>query len=605
MSLLDTASLIVTPNGYKEGKLYSVIPSDGSGDMSVVRATTATRVNSAGLVELVPYNLLTWSEDFTNGVWVTQNAAITANSTIAPDGTTTADTITEDTANTRKLVYSSPTISANQEYTLSVFVKQNTLQYVRLVLNDLNDNFKWFGAQYNLSNSTYTSAIGSSGSAIFTSASITSVGNGWLRLTITGSINTTSPLFGIFTSDGTAINPSDDRGGVVYLGTGKSSYIWGAQLNEGSLKDYQKTETRLNIPRLDYSNGTCPSLLVEPQRTNLALRSSSFESGFWAKINSTITANTIVSPSGIQDADTLTSTSTIDENQVRFGTFSILGNVGSSYTTSVYAKKGTANYLRIRNLFVNNGGSDGNAWFNLTNGTTGTIQSSQIATIEDAGNGWWRCSLTGVVGSSSSFNFIDIGFADADNDYIPSTIINGYIWGAQLEVGSYVTSYIPTTSASVTRNADKLFKTSATALIGQTEGTIFASFANPAKEAGARYFSLSDGTAGDRIDVYAVSPTEIGIYASKSYGVIVNTSFVVPANLPLKYAVAYKAGQWAWYLNGVQIGTSSNTNIPTLTDIQLTTDPGQGAAAGGNPVNAAALWKTRLTNTQLAELTTL
>ena len=66
MSLLDTASLIVTPNGYKEGKLYSVIPSDGSGDLSVTRATTATRVNSQGLVELVPYNLINYSEQFDN-----------------------------------------------------------------------------------------------------------------------------------------------------------------------------------------------------------------------------------------------------------------------------------------------------------------------------------------------------------------------------------------------------------------------------------------------------------------------------------------------------------------------------------------------------------
>ena len=66
MSLLETASLIVTPNGYKEGKLYSVIPSDGSGDMSVTRATTATRVNSQGLVELVPYNLVTYSNDFSS-----------------------------------------------------------------------------------------------------------------------------------------------------------------------------------------------------------------------------------------------------------------------------------------------------------------------------------------------------------------------------------------------------------------------------------------------------------------------------------------------------------------------------------------------------------
>mgnify|MGYP000875625852 CR=1 FL=1 len=92
MSLLDTASLIVTPNGYKEGTLYSVIPSDGSGDMSVVRATTATRVNSAGLVELVPYNLFEYSEQFNNAAWNnTSGVTITANSAIAPNGTMTAD----------------------------------------------------------------------------------------------------------------------------------------------------------------------------------------------------------------------------------------------------------------------------------------------------------------------------------------------------------------------------------------------------------------------------------------------------------------------------------------------------------------------------------
>jgi hypothetical protein len=77
MSLLDTASLIVTPNAYKEGKLYSVIPSDGSGDFTFTRATTATRVNSSGLVELVPYNLLTYSEQFDNAAWVKQNGTIT------------------------------------------------------------------------------------------------------------------------------------------------------------------------------------------------------------------------------------------------------------------------------------------------------------------------------------------------------------------------------------------------------------------------------------------------------------------------------------------------------------------------------------------------
>ena len=97
MSLLEQASLIVTPNGFKESKLYSVIPSDGSGDMTVVRATTATRVNENGLIEVTPYNLFTYSEQFDNASWVKERITITTNATTAPNGTLTADKIVEDT----------------------------------------------------------------------------------------------------------------------------------------------------------------------------------------------------------------------------------------------------------------------------------------------------------------------------------------------------------------------------------------------------------------------------------------------------------------------------------------------------------------------------
>ena len=90
MSLLDTASLIVTPNGYKEGKLYSVIPSDGSGDFTFTRATTATRVNSDGLVELVPYNLVKYSQDFSNAVYSKSAGTTLTHSQTDPNGGNTA-----------------------------------------------------------------------------------------------------------------------------------------------------------------------------------------------------------------------------------------------------------------------------------------------------------------------------------------------------------------------------------------------------------------------------------------------------------------------------------------------------------------------------------
>ena len=120
MSLLDTASLIVTPNGYKEGKLYSVIPSDGSGDMSVTRSTTATRVNSAVLVELVPYNLVQYSEQFDNAWWVKYQVNVTADNTTAPNGTTTADKVIAST-NGASVVYRSETYLVSGVYNFSIY----------------------------------------------------------------------------------------------------------------------------------------------------------------------------------------------------------------------------------------------------------------------------------------------------------------------------------------------------------------------------------------------------------------------------------------------------------------------------------------------------
>ena len=93
-TLLEQASLVLIPSGYKEDTVYSVIPSNGSGDMSFTRASDGTRINSDGLVEVTPWNLLTYSEDFSNGAWIKTNATIVANDAIAPNGTTTADKFT-------------------------------------------------------------------------------------------------------------------------------------------------------------------------------------------------------------------------------------------------------------------------------------------------------------------------------------------------------------------------------------------------------------------------------------------------------------------------------------------------------------------------------
>ena len=410
MSLLDTASLIVTPNGYKEGKLYSVIPSDGSGDMSVTRATTATRVNSACLVE--------------------------------------------------------------------------------------------------------------------------SVAN--------------------------------------------------------------------NIPRLDYSNGTCPSLLVEPQRTNLLTYSSSFDNGAWTTSNATITANAITSPSGIQDAELLTSTSTTET-----GVFRLISVTGTN-TWSVYAKKGTGKYL-----LINTNTPVISAKFDLESGqVVGTPSGGATATIQDAGNGWYRCIVTSTT-STNRFTIFITNNTTADN-LTSSVGLSCYIWGAQLEAGSYATSYIPTTSASVTRNADVISKTGISSLIGQTEGTLFVDeiYDSNAKNNGGlddTLISLTDGTSNNLISIFhyggGVGTILLFIRLSNTTQVAISTS--ASTSGAYKIALAYKNNDVVGYVNGVQIGTDTSATIPATSAVVFYDPVTTNAATKTVNIKAAAIWKTRLTNAQLAQLTTI
>ena len=580
MSLLDTASLIVTPNAYKEGKLYSVIPSDGSGDMSVVRATTATRVNSAGLVELVPYNLLQRSEEFENAYWAKIGGSISANTTTAPNGTTTADKIIEDSSNGVHHILM-PNVTPSGTNTLSVYAKQGERNWVWLYLFDgvAGSLFAWFDVS--------TGTVGGVNSGL--TATIESVGNQWYRCSITRTQgNTGNGGFGITNANNV----------LSYTGNGTSgAYFWGAQLNEGTILPYQKTETRLNIPRLDYSNGTCPSLLVEPQRTNSCLWSEQFDNAAWVKTNATISANAIASPSGVQDADLLQSSNST-EPRIR-QTTTQTGSATFSY--SCFAKKGNVNFLILRNIAVNIGGGS-RAWFNLDTGVIGTVNSGLTASIESVGNGWYRCNISGITDASPT-NLVDISLSATDNSISGSAIgSNIYIWGAQVELGSYSTSYIPTTSASVTRNADAISKTGISSLIGQTEGTMFVDAVfGDAYDTNNLLMTLSDGTVNNLVYINRSNGNaEIVVKVSGVSQVTYNSS-ILSAGVH-KVAIGYKANEFVVYIDGVLAHTDTSGSVPACSKLNIGSY-WNNSLPYNNGINAAALWKTRLTNDELERLT--
>jgi len=324
------------------------------------------------------------------------------------------------------------------------------------------------------------------------------------------------------------------------------------------------------------------------------LQSSSFDSATWTKGALTVTANNAISPSGVQDSDLVTANGANTQHYV-------LQTVSAGAKTySVFAKMGTQRYIQI----LTSGTAAPVANFDLQDGVANMSGSNSTASIEDYGNGWWRCILQTNDGLAGNFY---INYASSITmGRFGATTSSGtlYLWGAQAEVGSYPTSYIPTTSASVTRNADVISKTGISSLIGQTEGTMFLDFTSESLNSNFHIFSINDGTANNRIIIYVTNTNTIAIRirVAGASQTLIQTS-TITANTNYKCAIAYKLNDVVFYVNGSQVGSYSSLAIPTCS--VLANNDGAGADSFHKPIKAAALWKTRLTNDELATLTTL
>jgi hypothetical protein len=353
---------------------------------------------------------------------------------------------------------------------------------------------------------------------------------------------------------------------------------------------------------LDYRNAdgslnSCPRLLLEPQRTNLALYSEQFNDASWLLIGATTSANVAISPGGTTNADELIGDGTNTSVRIRRNVTISAG----VHTFSCFLKAGTHNFAFLEfSGFVDISGTS-SAFFNLANGTTPTSG----ATIENYGNGWYRCYI------SATINLLDtagsVGFrvvpSISTNVFSTAGDANGksiLAWGAQLEAGAYPTTYIPTTTAAVTRIADAASKTGVSSLIGQTEGTLFVDITLTSRSSFS-YFAIAPNLGATNTYI------GIGISASSISFEVVNSGIQVAYSFPntstgsFKLAFAYKANDFVAYVNGALVHTDTSGTVPTCSQIGLNA---YNNAASWN-YNQAALFPTRLTNAQLAQLTTL
>lgn len=202
--------------------------------------------------------------------------------------------------------------------------------------------------------------------------------------------------------------------------------------------------------------------LIEGARTNLLLRSQEFDNASWTKTRSSVTADAVAAPDGTTTADKLVEDNTAGNSHTLLGVVS--GNLTNTYTASVYAKAGERTEIQLG--LLNNAEAIGiNQYFNLGTGAVGASvdagspTSRLTPTIEALGNGWYRCSVGGVLNSGGGAENVKVCISLASSgttSYNGDNASGAYIWGAQLEAGAGASSYIPTTTASVTRAADSL-----------------------------------------------------------------------------------------------------------------------------------------------------
>ena len=181
------------------------------------------------------------------------------------------------------------------------------------------------------------------------------------------------------------------------------------------------------------------------------------------------------------------------------------------------------------------------------------------------------------------------------------------IWGAQYEDGSNATSYIPTVAATVTRNADVISQTGISSLIGQTEGTIYAEINNTLMTSySTGYVMRIFADANNEVWIRKESGTNKYTAKWRANSVDVYTQSTISVlNGNNKIAIAYKSTDSAVYLNGSQIGTSASTGAFSVAPSQIGIGSSSTADFFNDRIELATLFPTRLTNAQLATLTTL
>jgi len=495
--------------------------------------SAGTYAGSDGLIKTSPVNLLTYSERFDQGAWTKVNSTITPNSTTSPDGTLSADTFTINSGDVFARIDRRNLGLASNVYTLSYYLKNTVKQGTHSI--------EFYDSSLNGFVAVPSGIVGESNPE-------------WRRIiaTVDCSASGLSGLNEIRLVFRPSPSPSDGTNTVN---------LWGAQLEEGSTAStYIPTTTTISgAPRFDHDpvTGESLGLLIEESRTN-QFTHSDFGNSTWVANSITKKSTNNPAPDGSNTAVLIGDATGAPTGSYLYENLNLVG--GGIQTFTFYAKGTTTGQSAFIDYF-DNGANRTRASISLDDGTVGNylVVGDGVITSTDAGNGWWRCQLTITPIGTGVYEW-RAGNNDSGDIYV---------WGAQVEAGSFPTSYIPTSGSTVTRAADvaSIEGTNFSSWFTQNTGTVFveASLQSPASSGQSPIVSIDNSGA----DYRAIARrANVGVRSTSSTDLIDVTGAIWDGEKK-KIAATWVPNDCALVDDGVLVGTDTSTNSPLTTVNQM------------------------------------
>jgi|TARA_R110000744_G_scaffold376633_1_gene491006 hypothetical protein len=380
----------------------------------------------------------------------------------------------------------------------------------------------------------------------------------------------------------------------------------GTRVNEGGYIE----DVAVNKPRLDYTNGNCPVLLLEPTITNLQIRSSEFDNIIWSKTGVTVTANNIISPNGYLSADKIFRGS----NAVNYINAVLTKSASQlEYTSSIFVKQGEGDYFALR--FQGNYSDRIDIRFQFS--TKSIIYSNAASSnailrstsVKEYNNGWFRISASYLSDTRNLLgNYFSPRNTSGDIDSSDTGLsASVFLWGAMIQQNTFLTSYIETTDIQISKSEDVCQDSGDLALFNSIEGSMFVDIQKAIKDSSSGRITISDTSSNNRVAIGKESNNnQFRLFVAHTNGTIDAQKYTnVDFDVRNKFIITWKLNNFKFYQNGSLIHVDILGSVPTGLNALAFNENNLGGQDFFGQINNVQYYNTAISQAEAEALTTI